>query len=537
MSPTAHTLLLPTSHGDMMWSLRFFALCGVLAQAGALVLDPAPSANATTLCSDLAAGPVKTRLWSPLGVLDLEYQEAKTKYWSAVNADLTPACVVFPTSADEVSIVIAKLLLAPSVPFAVKSGGHNSNVGFASVAGGVLISLSDLASTTLSADQKTADVRPGARWREAVKALEPYGLTVVGGRIGDVGVGGFMLGGGLSFLSAQYGFACDNVVNYEVVLANASIINVNAQENTDLFFALKGGGGQFGIVTKYTLKTHPIGKIWGGVRTYSRLDETALLNATHRFVEENTDTKAAIITTTPLLLSTVLQPWTLFFFYDGIEPPPGVFAGFDNIQPLLDTAKTQSYSDLLIANDVYSPYGLRYLYRTVTMPNLPGDIGKALYNNVFQNFKNYVETAALPLTFILNLAYQPLPKLISSASAAAGGNALQLNPDEGDRMVIEIDVSWATALADDVAYPTIKTISQAIDTYTSNFSSGIPNTRSTPGNPEDTKYKPLFMNDAMADQDPVRSYGDGSYEQLKATYEKYDPDHFFATRTGGFKYV
>jgi len=150
----------------------------------------------------------------------------------------------------------------PSVPFAVKSGGHNTNVGFSSVNWGVLISFSKLASTNVSADQTTADVGPGARWAEVMTALEPYNLAVVGGRIGqcsnllmivlanlflgDVGVGGLLLGGGLSFLSAQFGLACDHVINYEVVLANAIIVNVNVTSHTDLFWALKGGGNQFG---------------------------------------------------------------------------------------------------------------------------------------------------------------------------------------------------------------------------------------------------------------------------------------------------
>lgn len=98
----------------------------------------------------------------------------------------------------------------------MKSGGHNPNRGFSSVDGGVLISFSNLASTTYNSESQTADLEPGGRWIEVAQALDPYGVTAVGGRIGDVGVGGLLLGGGLSFLSGQYGLACDSIVNYEV---------------------------------------------------------------------------------------------------------------------------------------------------------------------------------------------------------------------------------------------------------------------------------------------------------------------------------
>ena len=116
--------------------------------------------------------------------LNANYLYATNHYWSSTNQDATPACVVFPTNAEDVSAVIRLLLEYPSVPFAVKSGGHNANTGFSSVNGGVLISLQDLDSTVLSSDYKTAEVGPGARWMDAAGALELYGLTVVGGRLG-----------------------------------------------------------------------------------------------------------------------------------------------------------------------------------------------------------------------------------------------------------------------------------------------------------------------------------------------------------------
>ena len=142
-----------------------------------------PSPEASAACQSISQGSAETKIY-PQALADPNYLYAKNHYWDAANADLTPACVVFPTSAEEVSYVVQVLLDFPTVPFAVKSGGHNSNVGFSSVDWGVLVSFSQLNSTTLSSDQTTAEVGPGARWENVISALEPYGLAVVGGRLG-----------------------------------------------------------------------------------------------------------------------------------------------------------------------------------------------------------------------------------------------------------------------------------------------------------------------------------------------------------------
>ncbi len=143
-----------------------------------------PSARAMKCCSEIAAKTqVTIRSW-PTSQYNSDYTYAKTHYWSNTNADCTPACVVFPTSAQDVSAIVQVLLRYPDVGFATKSGGHNANVGFSSTDGGVLISMSQMTSTTISPDMETAYLSPGARWMDAVGALEPYNVTVVGGRLG-----------------------------------------------------------------------------------------------------------------------------------------------------------------------------------------------------------------------------------------------------------------------------------------------------------------------------------------------------------------
>ena len=150
---------------------------------------PAVTASSISLaakaaCAAIAADGIET-LTSESDWLNGDYINAQSHYWSAANADLIPACAVFPTNAQDVSGIVKALLDQPSVKFAVKSGGHNPNVGYSSVDGGVLISMSKIASTVLSDDQKTAQVGTGARWIAVAQALEPYNLTVVSGRLGE----------------------------------------------------------------------------------------------------------------------------------------------------------------------------------------------------------------------------------------------------------------------------------------------------------------------------------------------------------------
>jgi len=126
--------------------------------------------------------------------------------------------------------------------------------------------------------------------------------------------------------------------------------------------------------------------------------------------------------------------------------------------------------------------------------------------------------------------------LIAGASVRAGGDALALDPRNGDRLWIDLAVSWETALGDNIAASTAQKITSDIESYSKAHYSGVPNTRYVAGNLTYVEYNPLFLNDAMYDQQPATSYGDGSYARLKAIQRRVDPQGFFSTRTGGFKY-
>lgn len=139
------------------------------------------------------------------------------------------------------------------------------------------INLTQLNATTYNAATNTASIGTGARWLSVYEELAKDNVTVAGGRQGIVGVGGLLLGGGISWYTGRRGFACDNVVNYEIVLASGEVLNANASANSDLWLALKGGSSNFGIVTRFDVEAFPAKNLSLETRTFSgeNADEVA----------------------------------------------------------------------------------------------------------------------------------------------------------------------------------------------------------------------------------------------------------------------
>lgn len=140
-----------------------------------------------------------------------------------------------------------------------------------------------MADLAVDLDSETVRFGPGGRWADIYHALAPYDRIVAGGREGQVGVAGLILGGGKSFLTPRRGFACDNVLEFEVVLADGSIVKANRDEHADLFRALKGGSNNFGIVTSFKMAMVESKKIWGGITIYAKEHLAAAIEATHDF--------------------------------------------------------------------------------------------------------------------------------------------------------------------------------------------------------------------------------------------------------------
>jgi FAD/FMN-containing dehydrogenase len=177
--------------------------------------------------------------------------------------------------------------------WAIEDRVHSVQVpGAANIDDGILFALSAFKDITVSPDNKTVEAGPGLTWYELYSALEPYGLVVVGGRLKTIGIAGLTIGGGISYFTSKYGFAMDNVVAYEVVLADGSVVNATATSQPDLFWALKGGGNNFGIVTKFTFATIEMPSIGTAIVQYPEDSIPAYCEAVANYA--NSEDAAAI---------------------------------------------------------------------------------------------------------------------------------------------------------------------------------------------------------------------------------------------------
>ncbi len=188
------------------------------------------------------------------------YEEARAVYNAMI--DRHPALIVQPM---DVADVIAAVNFARSagVPLAVRGGGH-SGPGLGTVDDGVVIDLRLMRGIHVDLAARTVRVEGGATWSDVDHATHPFELATPSGFISSTGVGGLTLGGGIGYLARTFGLTLDNLLGVDIVLADGRLVQANAAENPDLFWAVRGGGGNFGVVTSFLFRLHPVGTVYGG---------------------------------------------------------------------------------------------------------------------------------------------------------------------------------------------------------------------------------------------------------------------------------
>ncbi|KAL4786388.1 hypothetical protein BJX76DRAFT_365782 [Aspergillus varians] len=451
------------------------------------------------------------------------YNNSLQSYFSLQNSNLQPLCIVAPGSAEDVSAALTRITSTiSSLPppeqaqchFAIRSGGHASYVGASNIDNGITIDLSSLNTIRLSDDHTSVSVGVGATWGDVYAVLEPLGLSVAGGRAAQVGIDGLTLGGGISYFSPRYGWTCDTVTNFELVLANGEVVQANEEQNPELLAALRGGASNFGIVTTIDLKTFQQGFIWGGIAYYSldtiddQLKAFAELNSADKY-----DEHASLITSFgyaagkgAAIVNSIV--------YTKAEENPEVYKLFLEIPSLYSSMQTRSITEMSQVQGSFQVNGKREMSVVITH-----DSTIPMLNATYLRWKS-----SLPAIEGLNgihwsISLEPLPPAIYARAPTK--NALGLSEKRQALVVTLLNATWEDEADDAKVEETARALFAGIEEDARKLGSYVPF---------------VYLNYAAEWQDPIASYGEESVTRLRSVSKEVDSTGVFRVNMpGGFK--
>src|SRR5215211_4554042 len=213
---------------------------------------------------------------------DADYDEARKVYNAMI--DKRPALIARCTSPEDVAKVVG-VARDRGLPLAVRGAGHNG-AGLGTVDDGIVIDLSPLKEVAVDPQARTVRVGGGCTWGEVDRATGEHGLATPSGIISTTGVGGLTLGGGMGHLTRKCGIAIDNLLEVEPVLANGERVRASADEHPDLYWAIRGGGGNFGVVTSFLFRLHEVGTVIAGPTFWPVEDAADVLSAYREFLPD-----------------------------------------------------------------------------------------------------------------------------------------------------------------------------------------------------------------------------------------------------------
>lgn len=447
------------------------------------------------------------------------YETLNGSYLSGFESALKPSLILQPRTREDVAAFLRTISsYSDSVAFAIRGGGQQPVPGSANIQDGITLDLRLL--TGIDIGDGVVKVGAGERWGSVYERLGAEGLAVAGGRSTTSGIGGLALEGGLSFFSSGQGFICDNVINYEVVLASGEIVNANAG-NSDLWTALKGAGNNLGVVTRYDLRTFKQGKIWGGFLFYFTPAFPSQLEALVQVLHDPVESKR-----THLMISTgysamfgsdaicLNQP----YYLDAVENPP-VLDVFSKMQPQMDalnTVRLQTVTEAAAeqAAGIQSQLRCAYMNFTVKADVATLQAATDIYTEGLGPVKS---VEGLTSSFTL----QPYPVSLLEQSGTAGGNSLGLKSTDGPLVSVLLLAYWKNRSDDDTVVDFMKETLEKMGQDAASREKLVPF---------------VYMNYAWTHQDPISSYGAENKRKLQQASKKYDPEGLFQKACpGGFK--
>ncbi|KAI5780992.1 hypothetical protein EDC01DRAFT_667922 [Geopyxis carbonaria] len=446
-----------------------------------------------------------------------EYSKELATYWNVGNQDIKPQAIFRPkTSADAAKAV--KLCADNNIPFGIRSGGAMPNIGFNNSAG-VLIVTRHLNAEITFPREGVCSVGPGVRWETVYQKLLENGNTAVGTRSTVMALGGSILGGGLSHLSSQHGWAADNVVNFEVALAGGEVVDANDDVNQDLFWALKGGSNNFGLVTRFDIKIIPQPDgIWGGLLTVNPANITELLEALYdwQLNEELNDPLAAVEciafrgTAYGGMNSSIP---VVLLYYGGPTPYPAALKRFTDLPSIANTLRSTTHLDLIRELSEGVTKDKRHIFYTGTFK-----ASKELNVASPDIFFDTLNAANIPEISLCAFTLQAIPPKM--LAVAEGKNPMGLPSSEAPYIFWNMAIEYMDGGYDQAATDAARTAKYKIENMAKNLGKHVDF---------------LFLNDAGPDQNPFKTWGEENYQKLLKVRETVDSEKVFTRLCQGFK--
>jgi FAD/FMN-containing dehydrogenase len=302
---------------------------------------------------------------------DASYDRARLTFNGMI--DRRPELIARPLDVDDV-VAAVSFAGEADLPIAVRGGGH-SVAGHCIGEGSLVADLRLMRSVVVDAKARTATCGGGALWEDFDPPCQRVGLATPGGTFGDTGVGGLTLGGGIGHLIGLHGLTLDNLLAATLVTVDGEVVRASQSENTDLFWALRGGGGNFGIVVDFTFQLHPVGQLLGGVLSYDLEDAGEVVATWRELMADAPDNLAlfAMVSRSAVDVTAEGAVVSVAYFGDASEGRDAIRPLFDGPAPVADGVRPMHYVEL---QDIFgrTPFGLRNYWSGRFLRELPDDV-------------------------------------------------------------------------------------------------------------------------------------------------------------------
>jgi FAD/FMN-containing dehydrogenase len=374
---------------------------------------------------------------------DAGYDPARITFNGMI--DRRPELIARPLDVDDV-VAAVSFAGEADLPIAVRGGGH-SVAGHCIGDGSLVVDLRLMRSVVVDPDARTATCGGGALWEDLDPPCQRAGLATPGGTFGDTGVGGLTLGGGIGHLIGLHGLTLDNLLAATLVTVDGEVVRASQNENTDLFWALRGGGGNFGIVVDFTFQLHPVGQLLGGVLSYDLEDADEVVATWRELMADAPDNLAlfAMVSRSAVDATAEGAVVSVAYFGDESEGRDAIRPLFDGPAPVADGVRPMHYVEL---QDIFgrAPFGLRNYWSGRFLRELSDDV-------IELTASHFAEPEARG-SVLFEPIYGAAARVPPEATAFAGREALLnatftsawTDPRDDERQV-EWARSYSTALA------------------------------------------------------------------------------------------